>query len=91
MSATFYLAIICNILLLNHYTLAAVPHSHKAQGHHEREADGAFSPRHEAHHGGEGHEGAFDHEAILGKKSNFTLVYLLNLQDVINVQVGKKF
>ena len=34
---------------------------------HEREADGAYSPRDKGHGEGDHHNSKFDHEAILGK------------------------
>lgn len=45
---------------------AAHNHNRKEKGG-EREADGAFSPR-DHYHGGEEHDSAFDHEAILGSR-----------------------
>ena len=47
--SAFYLSLI-SLLLFFDITLAAVPHSHKNS--HEREADGAYSPRDHGHHGG---------------------------------------
>ena len=56
MSSAFYFKALVSLLLLG-FTLAAVPHSHKSpktNGHtgHEREADGAYSPKDHGHSSG---------------------------------------
>ena len=56
MSSAFYFKALVSLLLLG-FTLAAVPHTHKSQktnGHtgHEREADGAYSPKDHGHFSG---------------------------------------
>ena len=56
MSSAFYFKALVSLLLLG-FALAAVPHTHKSQktnGHtgHEREADGAYSPKDHGHFSG---------------------------------------
>lgn len=74
MSSAFYFKALVSLLLLG-FNLAAVPHTHKSpktNGHagHEREADGAYSPKDHGHFSGEEHDDSFDHEAILGSKKD---------------------
>ena len=56
MLSAFYFKALVSLLLLG-FTLAAVPHTHKSpktNGHagHEREADGAYSPKDHGHFSG---------------------------------------
>ena len=54
MSSAFYFKALVSLLLLG-FTLAAVPHTHKSPKSnpgHEREADGAFSPKDHGHFSG---------------------------------------
>ena len=56
MLSAFYFKALVSLLLIG-FTLAAVPHSHKSpktNGHtgHEREADGAYSPKDHGHFSG---------------------------------------
>mgnify|MGYP007048581631 FL=1 len=54
MSSAFYFKALVSLLLLG-FTLAAVPHTHKSPKSnpgHEREADGAYSPKDHGHFSG---------------------------------------
>ena len=55
--------IIATLFYLPNTTNAAATHGKT----HEREADGAYSPRDKGHGEGDHHNSKFDHEAILGK------------------------
>ena len=55
--------IIATLIYLPNTTNAAATHGKT----HEREADGAYSPRDKGHGEGDHHNSKFDHEAILGK------------------------
>ena len=55
--------IIATLFYLPNTTNAAATHGKT----HEREADGAYSPRDKGHGEGDHHNSKFDHEAILGR------------------------
>ena len=62
-STLLFAIIIATISYLPNTTKAAATHGKT----HEREADGAYSPRDKKHGEGDHHNSKFDHEAILGK------------------------
>jgi len=58
---------VCIILLINNLLCDSTPASpHIHTHHHEREEDGAYSPRDKSHITHGQHHSEFDHEAILG-------------------------
>jgi len=71
------------ILLINNLLCDSTPASpHIHTHHHEREEDGAYSPRDKSHIIEGQHHSEFDHEAILGV---FRIIYIFNFNRADNV------